>query len=196
MIESGFLNPQYKDHKGENMNTSIVGKQFKLTDPIKDYASKAFESLEKYGLDIISSNLTISADEKAGKKGFVVDLSMNLAKKNTIVITQKDKDLYAAIDLIVERASKVLRREHDKAITTKNKDELKLQANFIPADDEIKEENVDEIVPMELELYKPFEIDEALAKLKSSDASFLVFNDMDAKMRVLYKRSDGKFGLF
>lgn len=178
------------------MNTSIVGKQFKLTDPIKDYASKAFESLEKYGLDIISSNLTISADEKAGKKGFMVDLSMNLAKKNTIVITQKDKDLYAAIDLIVERASKVLRREHDKAITTKNKDELKLQANFIPADDEIKEENVDEIIPMELELYKPFEIDEALAKLKSSDATFLVFNDMDAKMRVLYKRSDGKFGLF
>ncbi|RKV97008.1 MAG: ribosomal subunit interface protein, partial [Campylobacter sp.] len=25
---------------------------------------------------------------------------------------------------------------------------------------------------------------------------FLVFNDMDAKMRVLYKRKDGKFGLF
>ena len=49
---------------------------------------------------------------------------------------------------------------------------------------------------MELELYKPFEIDEALQKLKASDAVFLVFNDMDAKMRVLYKRNDGKFGLY
>ena len=35
------------------MNTSIVGKQFKLTDSIKDYANKTFETLEKYGLDII-----------------------------------------------------------------------------------------------------------------------------------------------
>jgi len=177
------------------MNTSIVGKQFKLTEPIKDYIEKAFESLGKYGLDIISSNLTISADEKAGRKGFVVDLSLNLAKKNTIVIRQKDKDLYAAIDVIVERASKVLRREHDKAITTKNKDELKAQATGV-ADDSKNSVEFDEIVPMELDIYKPFEIDEALEKLKASDAMFLVFNDMDAKMRVLYKRSDGKFGLF
>jgi O-acetylhomoserine len=49
---------------------------------------------------------------------------------------------------------------------------------------------------MELEIYKPLEIEEALFKLKSSDAQFYVFNDIDAKMRVLYKRSDGKFGLY
>ena len=57
-------------------------------------------------------------------------------------------------------------------------------------------DEVDEIVPTELELYKPLEIDEALNKLKESTDQFLVFNDMDAKMRVLYKRKDGKFGLF
>ena len=57
-------------------------------------------------------------------------------------------------------------------------------------------DEVDEIVPTELDLYKPLEIDEALNKLKESTDQFLVFNDMDAKMRVLYKRKDGKFGLF
>lgn len=56
--------------------------------------------------------------------------------------------------------------------------------------------DIDEIVPTELELYKPLEIDEAVNKLKESTDQFLVFNDMDAKMRVLYKRKDGKFGLF
>ena len=181
------------------MNTSITGKQFKLTEPIKEYATRAFGALEKYGLNIISSNLTISADEKAGKKGFVIDFYMNLAGKNTIVISQKDKDLYAAIDLIIERALKVLRREHDKIVTTKNKDTQKENANLSAAsldEPNLDETGIDEIVPMELELYKPFEIDEALQKLKASDAVFLVFNDMDAKMRVLYKRNDGKFGLY
>ena len=48
-----------------------------------------------------------------------------------------------------------------------------------------------------LELYKPLEIEEALNILKSSpDRQFIVFNDIDGKMRVLYRRGDGRFGLY
>ena len=36
------------------MNLSIVGKQFNLTDPIKQHIENAFDALNKYGLDIIS----------------------------------------------------------------------------------------------------------------------------------------------
>ena len=68
--------------------------------------------------------------------------------------------------------------------------------NAIGANEPNLNDEVDEIVPTELDLYKPLEIDEALNKLKESTDQFLVFNDMDAKMRVLYKRKDGKFGLF
>lgn len=175
------------------MNTSITGKQFELTEPIKNYINQAFESLEKYNLNIISSRCVISADEKQGKKGFVVDLSINLAGKNTVVITHKDKDLYAAIDDITQRASKVLRREHDKNTTHKNKDDIKEVVLDKAHDIEVES---DEIIPAELDSYKPLEVDEALRVLKESTDQFLVFNDMDAKMRVLYKRKDGKFGLF
>lgn len=175
------------------MNTSIVGRQFELTESIKSYCDSAFEALSKYNLDIISAKAIISADERNGKKGFDVEFAINLAKKDTIVIRQKDKDLYAAIDLALDRASKVLRRHHDKLVTHKNSDELK-EARM--PHDEPAIEGADEIVPTELELYKPMEVEEALAKLKDSGAQFYVFNDMDAKMRVLYKRNDGKFGLY
>lgn len=180
------------------MNLNIVGKQFELTEPIKEYVENAFETLEKYNLDLISGRCVISADEKQGKKGFVVDFSLNLAHQDTIVVRQKDKDLYAAVDLIVERASKVLRRYHDKVNSHKNRDEMKQNAvdNAIGVNEPNLNDEVDEIVPTELGLYKPLEIDEALNKLKESADQFLVFNDMDAKMRVLYKRKDGKFGLF
>ncbi|WP_169942290.1 ribosome-associated translation inhibitor RaiA [Campylobacter sp. RM15925] len=176
------------------MNTSITGKQFELTDPIKSYIQNAFDSLNKYNLDIISGRCVVSADEKNGKKGFSVEFAINLARKDTIVIRQKDKDLYAAVDLAIDRASKVLRREHDKNVTVKNKDDGKAIRATIA--DEPNDEDIDEVIPMELELYKPLEIEEALAKLKDSDMQFYVFNDIDAKMRVLYKRSDGKFGLY
>lgn len=180
------------------MNLNIVGKQFDLTESIKSYVENAFESLGKYGLDIISGRCVISADERNGKKGFVVDFSVNLPKKETIVIKHKDKDLYSAIDTITDRASKVLRREHDKNTTHKNKDDKKQNAldEILKTDQPNENIEADEIIPTELELYKPLEINEALEKLKLSSDQFLVFNDMDAKMRVLYKRKDGKFGLF
>ena len=68
------------------MHLSITGKQFELTDSIKNYVESAFENLNKYGLDIISGRCVISADERNGKKGFIVDFLINLAKKDTIVI--------------------------------------------------------------------------------------------------------------
>lgn len=175
------------------MNVGIVGKQFELTDSIKEYVESAIDSLTKYNLDIISARAVISADEKKGKKGFSVEFAINLARLNTIVIKQKDKDLYAAIDLAIERAKKVLRRHHDKIISSKTKTDDRLEPISTSVD---TEDGVDEIIPVELELYKPMEIEEALEKLKSSDMQFLVFNDIDAKMRVIYKRSDQKYGLY
>jgi putative sigma-54 modulation protein len=174
------------------MNTSIVGKQFELTEAIKGYIEAGFDSLSKYSLDIISARAVITADEKKGKKGFGVELIINLAHMDTVVIKQKEKDLYAAIDLAVERAKKVLRRHHDKVTG------YRARTEETPSVKEVAEkiDGVDEIVPMELDLYKPMEIEEALEKLKNSEQQFLVFNDQEAKMRVLYKRSDEKFGLY
>ncbi|WP_103648812.1 ribosome hibernation-promoting factor, HPF/YfiA family [Campylobacter concisus] len=175
------------------MNISIVGKQFELTEPIKNYIQDAFDTLSKYNLDIISARCVVAADEKQGKKGFNAEFSLNMAHKDTIVVRQKDKDLYSAIDLAIEKASKVLRREHDKKFTVKGKADDK---EFRSRIGEEKIEGVEEIVPMELEIYKPLEVEEALEKLKSSDKQFYVFNDVDAKMRVIYKRTDGTFGLY
>ncbi len=96
------------------MNKSITGRHFELTEPIKAYADAAIDGLEKYHLDIISASTVISANEKHGKKGFATEFIINLKDKNTIVITQIDKDVYAAIDLAIERVKKSLRRHADK----------------------------------------------------------------------------------
>ncbi|MDD3325235.1 MAG: ribosome-associated translation inhibitor RaiA [Sulfurospirillaceae bacterium] len=170
------------------MNTSIVGKQFDLTDSIKGYIDNAVDSLKKYNLDIISVRTVISADEKNGKKGFSVEFSINMAHKSTIVIKQKEKDVYAAIDLAIERAKKVLRRHHDKITNHKKKDESVEIETFEGTDEEI--------VPMRLDSYKPMEVEEALQELKESGKQFIVFQDMEEKMRFMYKRSDDRYGLY
>lgn len=170
------------------MNTSIVGKQFDLTEPIKAYVDGAVDALGKYNLDIISVRTVISADEKNGKKGFNVEFAINMAHKNTVVIQQKDKDVYAAVDLAVERAKKVLRRHHDK-ITNYKAEELVVA-------EENSEGSDDEIVPIRLDSYKPVEVEDAMNELKGSDKQFIIFHDMEDKFRVMYKKKDGRFGLY
>ncbi len=177
------------------MNTSITGRHFELTEPIKAYAEAAVEGLSKYHLDIISANTVISANEKNGKKGFVVEFIINLKDKNTIVITQNDKDVYAAIDLAIERVKKALRRHSDKIKGHRimSFKDLGVEAEAVT---ELDTEDV-EIVPMDLELHKPLDFDEAIDALKAEKKrQFIVFNDEEGHMRVMYKRADGKFGLY
>ena len=178
------------------MNKSITGRHFELTEPIKAYADAAVDSLEKYHLDIISASTVISANEKQGKKGFAVEFIINLKDKNTIVITQVDKDVYAAIDLAIERVKKSLRRHADRVKDHKimSFKDMGVEAEAVTeytTDEEL------EIVPMDLELHKPLDFDEAIDALKAEKKrQFIVFNDNEGLMRVMYKRADGKFGLY
>lgn len=177
------------------MNKSITGRHFELTETIKAYADAAVEGLQKYHLDIISANTVISANEKNGKKGFVTEFIINLKDKNTIVITQNDKDVYAAIDLAIERVKKALRRHSDKIKGHRimSFKDLGVEAEAVG---ELESEEI-EIVPMDLELHKPLDFDEAIEALKAEKKrQFIVFNDEGGLMRVMYKRADGKFGLY
>ncbi len=160
------------------MNTSLVGRQLELTDAMKVHIENAIETLRKYNLDIISTRVVVSPDEK---KGFVVEFSINIAHKNTIVIKQDDKDMYAAVDLAVERAKKVLRRYHDKITDYQN--DSNEQETMV-------EQEVDEIIPMELELYKPLAHEDAVEVLKESKRDFLVYNDYEDSVKVLIKNKD------
>ena len=130
------------------MNKSITGRHFELTDAIKNYADNAMEELKKYNLDLISASTVISANEKNGKKGFAVEFIVNLKDKNTIVITQVDKDVYAAIDLAIERVKKSLRRHADKIKGHRimSFKDLGVEAEAVT---ELETEEI-EIVPMDL----------------------------------------------
>lgn len=177
------------------MNISLTGRQFELTETIKEYIYASLVSMEKYNLDIISASVVIAKQER--NRGILLEYTLNIAGKNTIVIKQKDDDLYAATDLATDRAQKALRRLNDRASDHRNEsiNEAKNEANDVDmhtAKDSIE----DEIVPHNLDLYKPREVAEVLEELKEGNKQFDIFNDIEGKTRVLYKRNDGKFGLY
>ncbi|MEW5831216.1 MAG: ribosome-associated translation inhibitor RaiA [Campylobacterota bacterium] len=178
------------------MNISLVGRHIDLSDSIKEHLMHSIDTLGKYHLDLISVNAVASMNER--KKGVMIEFTINVAGKNTIVITQRDNDLYAAIDIAIDRAQKALRRLHDRLSDHRNEgmNEAKNAASGNVDLHALGEAMEDEIVPMELELYKPQEVGEVLEKLKESGKQFEVFYDNEGKMRVLFKRNDGRYGLY
>lgn len=178
------------------MNTSIVGRHIDLTDAIKNHVESSIEVFKKYNLDIISVNSIISKEEKHGKHQFSFEFTLNVAHLDTIVVKQKDKDLYAAVDIAVDRVSKILRRHADKI---KAHNATKFSEAVEATDDLVATQLAqfeDEIVPVRLDSYKPIDIEEALEQLKASDRIFKVFYDKDDNLRVLYKQTEGQFGLY
>lgn len=180
------------------MNVSLTGRHLELTEPIKAHMNSSIETLNKYNMDITSVNVVASAQTKKGKEHSMVEFVINLAGKNSIIIKQNDDDLYAAIDIAIERAQKAMRRMHDREVDHQKVglNEVKAVAN---SGIDLKAEELageDEIVPVELELYKPREVEDVLNDLKESEKTFEIFMDNDQKTRVLYKRNDGKFGLY
>jgi len=173
------------------MNTSIVGRGIELTDPIKNYAESAFEAIKKYNLNIISANIVVS-DSKKGE--FTVEFVINVKDKHTVVITQRDKDLYAAIDLALDRAKKNLRRYADKIKDKNNGGGIK-EASLENTTPQLDDEDED-FIPLEPKLYKPLDFEEAKVMLDESEENFFVFYDIDGSMRVLTKLDGGKYGLY
>jgi len=177
------------------MNISITGKQLELTDAIKSHITSSIDGLNKFNMDIISVNVVVSAQTKKGKEHAVVEFVINLAHKNSIVIKQNDLDMYTAIDIAISRAKKAMRRIHDKETDYQKTGLNESKHQNIDVKDEIEKQE-DEIIPVELELYKPREVEDVLQDLKESGKLFEIFLDNENKTRVLYKRNDNKFGLY
>jgi len=98
------------------MNLQIRSKDVTLTDATKAHIGSAVEAFRKYSLDITAINCSISAE----KKGVAIEFDIHIAHAQPVVIKQEDDVLDAAIDLAIDRASKALRRFHDKVVSHKS----------------------------------------------------------------------------
>jgi len=166
------------------MNVTIVGRNVELTEAMKLHIKKVVEEVEKYNLGILHSIVTVEKDKR---EFFDVEIVMNIPDKGTAVVHYKDKDMYTALDKAKDKLEKLLRRYHDKIKNHRVKDKL---------DELIVEKEENEIVEMPLDVEKPLSIEEAVEEFKQSGLYFMVFRDTAGEKRVIYRRKDGRLGLY
>lgn len=97
------------------MNVQVHAKDITLNANTKAHIEAAIESFQKYSLDITTVNVNLRTE----KNGVSVEFDIHIAHAQPVVINQADSDLDTAIDLAIDRATKALRRLHDKIVSHK-----------------------------------------------------------------------------
>ena len=163
------------------MKVQIYGKNITVTPAIAEKIEKKLNHLEKYF--IIDENVVANVVVRVypNKQKIEVTIPTKFAVLRAEVVQD---DLYAAIDLAIDKLEDQIRRQKTR-LTRKNKE--KLAYAFIE-EEEIEEEFDDTDNTMEL--------DEAIMRMEMLNHSFFIYRDDETKeIAVVYKRHDGGYGL-
>lgn len=172
------------------MNIKVVGKNIEITEAIREYIEKRFEKFEKFELD--NSEITVSCSVEREEQ--IVDIQINKSG-DFIRIEERNNDLYASIDLAIDRVARQLRKDKEKKLDKSRNESLKDKIMGIFKDE--TPDRAGEITKTKVYEAKPLSIEDAKLKLmdKKEDL-FIVFNNLETnEINVLYKREDGSFGI-
>ncbi len=171
------------------MNIKVTGKNIEITDAIRQYVEDKADRLQKFENPNTELNVVCSVEREEQ----IVELQLSHNGDFT-KIEERNNDLYASIDLAMDRLERQMRKEKEKK-TDKNK-EASLKDKFLNMVSSVLNKDEGEITKTKCYEIKPLSLEDAKLKLSSSDDMFLTFIDADSKeVHVLYKRSDSTFGL-
>ena len=96
------------------MRIEVVGRDVQITDAIRQYAETKAAKLTKYFDAIQQISFTISRTAHATHAPFDVELIVDVERHDDFVSHAKDDDLYAAIDLVIQKGSRQISEYKEK----------------------------------------------------------------------------------
>lgn len=171
------------------MKYNIRGEKVEITEAIKSYIVEKIGKLEKYfdNFEDIEANVVIKIRGKEQKMEITIPTA-----QFTLRSEESHSDLYAAIDLTVDKLERQIRKN-------KTKINSKIRKNLIQNFDVVLEDTFEEearVIKRKKIDMKPMDEEEAILQMEMLGHSFFVFNNVDTDcVCVLYLRKDGNYGL-
>ena len=102
------------------MNIKVVGKNIEITAAIKEYIEKRVEKLEKFE----GKNTEVTVVCSVEREEQIIEIQIN-QNGDFIRIEEKNNDLYASVDLAIDKAERQLRKEKEKRVEKNREVSLK-----------------------------------------------------------------------
>lgn len=177
------------------MKYSIKGKNIEVTEAIEDYIENRIDILDKYFVideDTVAKILVrvYGADQK---------IETTIPTKHGILRAEaRSKNLYTAIDEVVEKLESQIRKQKTKLKNHRSsKDKLGHAIDFEFLQElDIKEEDDEGVVRTKELTPEAKDIDTAILEMEMLNHNFYIYRDMDTEnISVIYKRKDGGYGV-
>jgi putative sigma-54 modulation protein len=172
------------------MLIEIIGKNgFEPTEAIKAYGIKKLDKVLKF---IHDDHIDLRMVLKVYPNFHKVELTI-LGYKHTIRAEEKAEDMYAAIDLAVDKAVKQIKTYEDKKHRIKKQ---KDDTNQTPLDEIEKDVLANQLIRNKNIILKPMKVEEAIEHMEMLGHDFFIFlDDQTHQAHVVYKRDDGNFAV-
>ena len=173
------------------MKYVVRGKKVKVTDDLKKYTEEKLSKLDKYFVnsDEFTATIVFKNHEPVQKVEVTIPV-----KRMILRAEESHKDPFAAIDIIIDKLERQIRKNKTRMIKKSTRDKM---AGFV-TDFEVEKEDKDKskIVKKKAIELKPMSEDEAILQMNLIDHTFFIFRDSKTgEIEVVYKREDGNYGL-
>ena len=99
------------------MNIHLTGRHLEITPAIRDYATGKFGKIKRHFDNVIDVHIILSVEKLRQK----AEATMHISGKDLFVECE-DENLYAAIDALVDKLDRQVRRHKDKLSARRHDD--------------------------------------------------------------------------
>lgn len=180
------------------LDFNIRGENVEVTSAIREHVEKKIDKLERYFTE--STNATAHVNLKVySDKQTKVEVTIPM-KNLTLRAEERHNDMYAAVDLIIDKLERQIRK-YKTRVNRKSREREGVAAFFASVEDNnTAEQNEDEnefnVVRTKQFDLKPMDQEEAILQMNMLGHNFFIFTDAESDgTHIVYKRKDGKYGL-
>ena len=175
------------------MLVTTTFRHMEQSDALKSYAEEKLERVAKY----IDEPTTAQVFFTVEKIRHIVEIVVSAKGVNTKA-SEATNDMYAAVDAVIDKIERQLRRYKEKIKAHKPNGEERgrqISKKIVQAES-IETSGEPVIIRTKTETAKPMSVDEAVMQMDLLHKDFIVFTDSSSsEIHVLYRRKDGNFGL-
>jgi putative sigma-54 modulation protein len=176
------------------MQIAVTFRHMDVSDALRKYLEEKIARVKKYIDEPIDAQAVLSVEKKIRHCAEVT----LVAKGITIKGSDETNDMYAAIDGMVDKLERQLKRYKEKIKKHKpSSDKVRQVEKTVYAAESI-DEGAEEPIVIQSQSFsvKPLSVEEAVMQMDLLSKAFLVFSDASTnEISVVYRRKDGNYGL-
>jgi len=175
------------------MDITVTFRHVEPMDSLKAYAEEKVSKMEKYFDFPVEVHIVLAAE----KFRRMADVTLNV-NGTVIKAIEETEDMYSAIDQVMDKIEKQVKKYRDKTTRKRRPESLKNENSInLEETEEVIGSGIEEPrIEIEKLFAKPMDPEEAAMQITISQQDFLVFRNSHTRdINVIYKRKDGNLGL-